>query len=169
MRGWIRRNMKIGPVLDVKVRYNGVEIMIESLFRDRTTSRVRIVNRINKHVTETPEEIPVASVGERGTGKLVTKARPRPTPTLTLSPVSVLFSERRWIDIEPDKFSQGCFEVSKFMIRLLWYGTHVSKPNGEWNKTAEVMMLNFAESGHPASRATSALERREFEKAKEKK
>ena len=39
-----------------------------------------------------------------------------------------------------------------------WYGTHVSKPHSEWNKTAEVMMLNFAESGHPVLRATSALE-----------
>ena len=46
------------------------------------------------------------------------------------------------------------------------YGTHVSKPNGEWNKTAEVMMLNFAESGHPVFRATSALERGEFFKSK---
>ena len=40
-------------------------------------------------------------------------------------------------------------------------GTHVSTPNGEWNKTAEVMMLNFAESGHPVFRATSAQERGE--------
>ena len=48
MRGWIRGNTKIGPVLDVKVCYHkgryGVEIMIESLFRDRTVSWVRIVN-----------------------------------------------------------------------------------------------------------------------------
>ena len=36
MRGWIRGNTKIGPVLDVKVCYHqgrdGVEIMIESFF-----------------------------------------------------------------------------------------------------------------------------------------
>ena len=57
--------------------------MIESLFRDRTLSWVRIVNGINKYVTETSEEIPVASVGDRSTGKLVAKACPRPTPTLT--------------------------------------------------------------------------------------
>ena len=37
-----------------------------------------------------------------------------------------------------------------------WHGTHVSKPNGEWNRVAEIMMLNFAESGHPVFRATSA-------------
>ena len=43
-----------------------------------------------------------------------------------------------------------------------WYGTHVSKPDGEWGKTAEDMMLNFAESGHPLFRASSALERGEL-------
>ena len=35
----------------------GIEILIESLFRDGTASWVRIVNGINKHVTETTETI----------------------------------------------------------------------------------------------------------------
>ena len=52
VRGWIRGNTKIGPVLDVKVCYHqgryGVEIMIESFFRDRTVAWVRIVNGVNK-------------------------------------------------------------------------------------------------------------------------
>ena len=60
VREWIRGNTKIGPVLDVKVCYHqgryGVDIMIESLFRDRTVSWVRIVNGINKYVIETSEE-----------------------------------------------------------------------------------------------------------------
>ena len=43
-----------------------------------------------------------------------------------------------------------------------WFGNHVSKPYGECNKTAEVMMLNFVESGHLVFRVTSALERREL-------
>ena len=47
----------------------GVEILIESFFRDRTVSWVRIVNGINKYVTETSQEIPVASVEKRGTGE----------------------------------------------------------------------------------------------------
>ena len=63
---WIRGSTKIGQVLDMKVcshqgRY-GVEIMIGSLFRDRTVSWIRIVNGINKYVTETSEEIFVAIV-----------------------------------------------------------------------------------------------------------
>ena len=48
VKGWILGNTKICRVFDVKVclhqkRYN-IEIMVESLFRDRTVSWVRIVN-----------------------------------------------------------------------------------------------------------------------------
>ena len=47
------------PVLDVKVYFHQgrycIDIVIESLFRDRTVSWVRIVNGINKHVTEKSE------------------------------------------------------------------------------------------------------------------
>ena len=47
VKGWIRGNTKIGPVLEVKVCYHqgryGVEIKIEPLFRDRTCSWDRIV------------------------------------------------------------------------------------------------------------------------------
>ena len=39
-----------------------------------------------------------------------------------------------------------------------WYGTCSDKPDGTWDKIAERMLLNFAESGHPVFRATSALE-----------
>ena len=35
-------------------------------------------------------------------------------------------------------------------------------PDGEWDKTAEGMILNFAESGHPVFGASSALERGEL-------
>ena len=38
------------------------------------------------------------------------------------------------------------------------YGTSSDKPDGDWDKTAELMMLTFAESGHPVFRATSTLE-----------
>ena len=128
---WKGGNTKIGPVLDVKVCYHqeryGVEIMIESFFRDRTVSSVRIVNGINKYATETTEEILVASVGDRSTGKLVAKARPRPTPTFTLSPVSIPYRERKWVDIEPGPFSQDCFEMSKFIIRLLRHDESVHR------------------------------------------
>ena len=86
MRGWIRRNTKIGPVLDVKVcchpGRSGVESMIETFF-DRTVSWVRIVNGIYKQVTESSEEILVASIENGGIGKPIAKAKPRPKPTLS--------------------------------------------------------------------------------------
>ena len=60
------------------------------------------------------------------------------------------------------KFPQGCWSFLGHGCEKQLYGTHVNKPNGEWNKTVEVMMLNFAESGHRVFRATSALERGEL-------
>ena len=32
---------------------------------------------------------------------------------------AIPYRERIWTDVEPGKFSQGCYEVSKFMIRRL--------------------------------------------------
>ena len=101
--------------------------MTESLFRDRTVSWVRIVNGINKHETETSEEISIESVEHGCTGKPVAKAKPRPKPTLTLSPVSIPLRERKWIDINPGTYSQGCFEVSNFMVRLLRHDESVPR------------------------------------------
>ena len=86
--------------------------MIESLFRDRTVSWVRVVNEINKYVTETSEEIPVQSIDLVRTGKPVAKAEPRPKPAATLSPVSLPIREIKWIDINPASFNEGCFAVS---------------------------------------------------------
>ena len=40
-----------------------------------------------------------------------------------------------------------------------WYSTHDSKPQGEWDRVAESMMIRFGESGHPIFRATSPLSR----------
>ena len=47
------------------------------------------------------------------------------------------------------RFTQGHWS-------FLWYGTHAHKPDGEWDTTAEGMMLN------PVFRASSALERGEL-------
>ena len=77
--------------------------MIESLFGDKTRSWVRIVNGINKYVTEMSDETHVESIGERSTGKLVAKARPRKTSNSPLSPVSIPYRERKWIDVEPTR------------------------------------------------------------------
>ena len=40
-----------------------------------------------------------------------------------------------------------------------WNATDTFKPGGEWDRVAELMMINFSESGHPMFRSASALER----------
>ena len=113
VKGWI------GPVLDVMVCYHqgcyGVESMVESPVGDKTCSWVKIMNGINKYVTEMSEETHVESIGEKSTRKLVAKARPQPRCHLCLFRTV----ERKWIDVEPGTFDRNCLEVSKLMIRLL--------------------------------------------------
>ena len=53
------------------------------------------------------------------------------------------------------RFPIGCCSFLGFGCEKKWYGTHVSKPNGEWNRVAENMMIKCAESGHPIFQATS--------------
>ena len=71
--------------------------MVETLFRDRTVSWVRIVNGIDTYVTETSETISLENVEHRVTGKLVAKAKPRPMPTVTLSPISIPVREKKLV------------------------------------------------------------------------
>ena len=39
------------------------------------------------------------------------------------------------------------------------HSSRKSKPQGEWDSVAELMMITFSESGHPVFRATSPLSR----------
>ena len=66
----------------------------------------RIVNGIDKYVTETSETISLGNVEHRVTGKPIAKAKPRPIPTVTLSLISIPVRERNWIDINPERFRQ---------------------------------------------------------------
>ena len=69
-------------------------------FQDRTASWVRIVNGVDKYVTEsvlTKEEEDEASE------KPMAKARPRQKPTVTLTSASILVRERKQIDIETQR------------------------------------------------------------------
>ena len=61
-------------------------------------------------------------------GKLLQKQKSRLKPAVTLSPISIPLRERKWIDINPERFRQDCFAVSKAMIRLLRH--HPSSPRG---------------------------------------
>ena len=120
VKGWILKNTRIGPVMDIKVcrhedRYS-IDVQIPSLFQDRTASWVRIVNGVDMYVTEsmlTKEE------EEKASGKPIAKARPRQKPAVTLTSVSIPVNERKWIDIETQRsHSHKCYDVSKAITRL---------------------------------------------------
>ena len=40
-----------------------------------------------------------------------------------------------------------------------WYSSFNERPQGEWSRVAELMMIKFGESGHPVFRATSPMSR----------
>ena len=124
---------EIWAVFSIKVcsrddRYS-IEVLVPSLFEDQTASWVRIVNGVDKFVTEsmlTKEEEDTAS------GKPIAKARPRQKPTVTLASVSVLVHERRRRDMETQRSNDHwCFEVSEAVTRLLRHDPTVPRgPDG---------------------------------------
>ena len=57
------------------------------------------------------------------------------------------------------RFSPGRWSFLRPGSEEKWYSTHESKPQGEWARVAELMMLKFGESGHPVFRSTSPLSR----------
>ena len=105
--------------MDIKVcrhedRYR-IKVVVESLFQDHTASWVRIVNGIDKHVTES---IQAEEEEHRASGRPVAQAR-RLKPAVTLSSVSMPVRDRKWIDIDTQRsHDQKCCEVSKAMTRL---------------------------------------------------
>ena len=57
------------------------------------------------------------------------------------------------------RFPRGRWSFLRPGSEKKWYETYSDKPDGDWEKTAEQMMLNLAESSHPIFRATSVLDR----------
>ena len=87
------------------------------LFQDNTVSWVRIVNGVDRYVTEL---MPTTKEENTASGKPIAKARPRQKPTVTLTSISILVQERIWIDFETQRSNdKKCFEVWKAITRLL--------------------------------------------------
>ena len=61
------------------------------------------------------------------------------------------------VSIFARRFSPGKWSFFGPGSEKKWYSTHEYKPQGEWDRIAEQMMINFADSGHPVFRATSPL------------
>ena len=131
-KGWIQGNMRIGLVLEVTTSFQhfkyGIEIRIESVNKDNSTSWVRIscgtvkcVNDSIKDDTENladpqeEEDVPTSS----GVVAARSKAKAKPQPREYAGTTTIPLRERRWIDIEPLKQDLDSFDLSKKVINLL--------------------------------------------------
>ena len=63
------------------------------------------------------------------------------------------------VSIYAKRFSPGKWSFLGLGSEKKWYSTHEYKPQGEWSRVAEQMMIKFAESRHPVFRSTSPLSR----------
>ena len=95
IRRWMFKNMRIGPVLNIRVcfrddRYS-IEVQIPPLFEDNTVSWVRIVNDVDRYVTES---IVITNEENTTSKKHIATARPRQKPTITLTSTSTPAVER---------------------------------------------------------------------------
>ena len=141
-KGWIRRNTKIGPVLEVTTSYlqgkYGVEIRIESVNKDHSHSWVSISHGLNKLVTDLIDK--EYDDNEQETSETKTeafalktdafafasrskaKAKPRrPTSACSLTR-TVPIRERMWTDIGPGTQSNQAYPVAKRLNTLLRHG-----------------------------------------------
>ena len=57
------------------------------------------------------------------------------------------------------RFSPGRWSFLGLGSEKKWYSTLECKPQGEWDRVAQLMMIKFGESGHPVFRATGPLSR----------
>ena len=68
-------------------------------------------------------------------------------------------SNANFVSIYARRFSRGRWSFFGPGSEKKCYSTYDSKPQGEWDRVAELMMIKFGESGHPVFRATSPLSR----------
>ena len=61
------------------------------------------------------------------------------------------------VSIDARKISPGRWSFLGPGSEKKWYSAHDSKPQREWDRVAELMMLKFGESGHPVFRSTSPV------------
>ena len=63
------------------------------------------------------------------------------------------------VSIYARRFSRGRWSFLGPGSEKKWYSAHESKLQGQWDRVAELMMIKFAESGHPVFSAASPLSR----------
>ena len=68
-------------------------------------------------------------------------------------------SSAQLVSIFAKRFSPGRWSFLGPGSEKKWYSTLECKPQGEWDRVAELMMLKFGERKHPVFRSTSPLSR----------
>ena len=68
-------------------------------------------------------------------------------------------SNARLVSLYAKRFGMGQWSFLGPDSEKKWYSISADSPQGEWDRIAEKMMLEFGESGHPVFRATSPLSR----------
>ena len=115
-KGWIRRNTRIGPILEVTTSFQhfkfGVEVRIQSVNEDNSQSWVRIsygtVRYVNNYILydtqnlADPQEEEFAPTSS-GVVAARSKAKAKPQPRESTGTTTIPLSERVWVDIEPSK------------------------------------------------------------------
>ena len=64
-------------------------------------------------------------------------------------------------------FPAGCWSFFGIGSEKKWYSANNERPRGEWERSAELMMIKFRESQHPVFRAMSVFCPEERSKAEE--
>ena len=68
-------------------------------------------------------------------------------------------SNARFVSLSAKRFGAGQWSFFGPGSEKKWYSISADSPQGEWDRMAEKMMLEFGESGHPIFRATTPLSR----------
>ena len=63
------------------------------------------------------------------------------------------------VSLHAKRFGAGQWSFLGTGSEKTWYSISADSPQGEWDRIAEKMMLEFGESRHPVFRATSPLSR----------
>ena len=170
LKGWIRGNTKIGPVLEVTTSYlqgkYGVEIRIESINKDNSHSWVRISHGLNKLVTDLSNK--EHDDNEQETSEMQfedcalktnvlafaswskAKAKPQRRISANSSTKTVPICERSWTDIEPQDYSSIDYRVSKQLSTLLRHGNVPREDDGaiEFWRLKDHLRNHFEQSQH---------------------
>ena len=170
-KGWIRRNTKIGPVLEVTTSYlqgeYGVEVRIESINKDNSHSWVRISHGLNKLVTDFSnnkedddneqetsemqfEDFALKTNVLAFASRSKSRATPRRRTPACSSTRTVPICERSWTDVEPGTYAHITFPVSKRLSTLLRHGHQPREEDGaiEFWRLKDCLRYDLERSQH---------------------